>query len=383
MREVEPAVARRRHLHLRPVQFDRIALPAGCGGGRRVSASRATLDVVPLNAPVLASRSMVTLLYSSGCSCAMTVTQRDVDAIPGFAVRNSTWAGGGVGRPHVLLEEREQRRPVDALVAPPVARARALVVGEVGVERAEQRAHEPCLGHGDVVVLVAVEHVDAVVQEVPSQVSGFARMVRPRQHRLGRRGVLVDRPAAVGREAPPAGARRDRRPRVGHVGADRPGPVAAHRVSGEIGARRVGVEGARGVGEDFERVEPSPVLPVEPVGAAVGRRDDHRPVLGFVGARLAGAFNARAVQRDDERRADAAGRSDVGRDAVVLDAPVDLAHERPHVVRGRLDRLQRDRERRQVERARSGADAAIQRQLDRPFGSTLRAARSRSAACGS
>ena len=210
---------------------------------------------------------------------------------------------------------------------------------------------------GHIVVLVAVEDVDAVMEEVAGQLRRLARVVGPDEHLLDRRGVFVlDSPAVRG-EAPPARARGDGRPELRHGRPDLPGPVAAHGMAGEVDPGRVRREEPRRFGQDLERVEPAPVLPVESVGTAVGRRDDPGPVLGLVGPGLPDGLDARAVERQEEGRSWPAmasvrpARLPPGCDAEILDAAVDPADERARVMGRGRDGLELDLERRRLDGA--------------------------------
>ena len=96
--------------------------------------------------------------------------------------RDSGVDGNEINFAHIRLrryvvprKEIEHRRPVHAAhagrlgIVPPVARAGLLVILHVVVKLLEQVAHLAGLGHGDVVVLLAVQDIHALVQVVPRQ----------------------------------------------------------------------------------------------------------------------------------------------------------------------------------------------------------------------
>ena len=66
----------------------------------------------------------------------------------------------------MILQKPNQRRPIDAAIAPPMPRAGLLVIGEVRMKLRQMFAHHAGLLDGHVVVLIAVQNVNAMVKIV-------------------------------------------------------------------------------------------------------------------------------------------------------------------------------------------------------------------------
>ena len=96
----------------------------------------------------------------------------------------------------------------------------------------------------------------------------------------------------------------------------------------QVGMLRVGVQRFSRRFQNFERVHPSPVLPVEAVRTSVRRRNQMRPGLRRIRICLPESFDARAVQRENERgRGFVSCRGLCRVERVVLNAAVDFADE--------------------------------------------------------
>ena len=174
-----------------------------------------------------------------------------------------------------------------------------------------------------------MKDVDAEPVQVPRQSESVAGRSGTLQHRLDRGGGLFATAAAVGREADP--------PALGAMAAKRSGKAfraarcRARPSSGQSDRYAAGRdEAAAARGQDFQRVQPPPVLPVEPVGTAVCRRHEVAPALARVGVRLTDCLHARTVQCQEEcgwRSTDTDRlRGSLG---VVLHAAIDAAAEGP------------------------------------------------------
>ncbi len=143
--------------------------------------------------------------------------------------------------------------PDAALVAPPVAGL--LVVGNIGVETVEYGAHCPGLLDRHGVVLEAVKDVHTMVQVVANQVACHAGLLGAGEYRVDRIVVGERRPAGVGEETRPAGARADRREAVRKRHAQMPYAVTAHRVTGQVHTPRVGPVATHGEVEHLQCVD--------------------------------------------------------------------------------------------------------------------------------
>src|SRR5262249_35762421 len=110
------------------------------------------------------------------------------------------------------------------------------------------------------------------------------------------------RATAVGRKADPAGTGTNGGKAVWKEGAQVPDTMAAHRMSREVSALRIGAELGLGEIEYLEGIEPAPLLPVEAERPSIRRGDEMAPRFGCVSCGLAGRFDTGAVQAQKQRR---------------------------------------------------------------------------------
>ena len=223
--------------------------------------------------------------------------------------------------------------PVDARVAPPVTCTRLLVVAKVWMEAREVLAHGARLSHRHVGVGVAVEYVDPAVDEIGLHQRSTRDVRGTGQHRFHGTGILERACTGVGPEVLPAGARSDRGEPASEHRPEDPRAVAPHGVTREVGAARVRAESSCGVGPDFERVHPPPVLPVKTELPAVRGSDDVLVRARCEAGGLSRGLDPRAVEGEGQGwRARHLLRADRRRDRVVLHAAIDLAAKRAPVL---------------------------------------------------
>ena len=223
-----------------------------------------------------------------------------------------------------------------------MSRARLLVISEVVVERSQMLPHRPRFRDRHIVVGVTMQNVDALMQVVAGQrerVAGRGGALQQLLHGITRVPAIG---SGVGPEADPARAWRDGSEAVGESHAELPGPMPAHRVSGQIRLVRIGFESRLREREHFHGVMATPVFPIETVRPAIRGRDHGTPGFRRVRARHAHGLHGRAVGREKQR----AGRLILGKrqgrgDSVILDAVVNVAPERLLIVFIRPTQAQR------------------------------------------
>ncbi len=244
-------------------------------------------------------------------------------------------------RQPALIQECEERRPVDARRTPPVPGTRLLVVGEVGMKRPQDLAHPPGLIDRDVVVGVSVQDVDAAGSEVADQGERVAGVTRACDELLDRTGLLALPGPGIGPHADPPRAGGGHGEPIGERHAQVPGSVSAHGMTGQVGPERICLELLPRAFQHLDRVEATPVFPVEAVGAPVRGRDQVQARFARIGFGLADRFHRRTVEGQHQTgpgwwrrglRSRARLRTLLrtrGKQRVVLDAAVDRAAERP------------------------------------------------------
>ena len=144
----------------------------------RSSASRATFSVVPeMRRCVAIERQMH--------GARGQALDLGLDGCPVGSGRNSRAHRDEIDPPHVrgcwqqvLVDEREERRPVDTRRAPPVPRPGLFMIGEVGMKGTQDLTHPPRLADRDVVVGVSVQDIDPARAKVSHQgerIAGIGR----------------------------------------------------------------------------------------------------------------------------------------------------------------------------------------------------------------
>ena len=75
-----------------------------------------------------------------------------------------------------------------------------------------------------------------------------------------------------------------------------PGPMAAHGMSGQVRALRIGLEPSAGLLQHFQRIPPPPIFPIETEAAPIGGRDHVRLGLAAYTAAWPVCFDTRTMQ---------------------------------------------------------------------------------------
>src|SRR5690606_34328245 len=114
-------------------------------------------------------------------------------------------------------------------------------------------------------------------------------------------------------------------------GAEIPGSVAAHGVTGQVNFLRIRLVNVFGFLQDFHRIDPPPVFPRKSKRSPVGGGDQGPPVLFIVGIGLVDSFYRSAVDREKKSLAVPWGIR-AGCYAVILEAAVHGAEEGAFVV---------------------------------------------------
>ena len=258
----------------------------------------------------------------------------------------------------VSEQELHERRPVDALVPPPVASTRAFVVFKVWVtDGGELLEHLARFAHRDVVISVAMQDVDTLLQVVLLDAQRVARASGAEQHLRSRifcATACVRRRAARGRgsyvtsKADPSCTRGDGSKFTREMRTQLPCSVAPHRMTSEPTAARIIHERRACVRHCFREINASPVFPVETERTAIGWAHNVCFLLRRIRSSLAGCFNARPVHTEENARlcittsigsADRVGWHHGRRrnDCVVLSTAIDRAHARHHAAIARSD----------------------------------------------
>ena len=255
-------------------------------------------------------------------------------------------------------QELHERRPVDALVAPPVASAGAFVIFKVRVtDGGKLLEHLARFAHRDVVISVAVQDVDTLLQVVLLDAQRVARASGAEQHlrsRIFRAASCPNSRAARGRgsyvtsKAHPSRAWSNRSKFTREMRAQLPRAVSAHGVTSEPTATRIIHERRACVRHCFREINASPVFPVETEGPAIGWAHNVCFLLRRICGSLAGGFNPGPVHAEENARlcittsissTDRSGWHHGRRrnNRVVLSTSIDRAHTRHHAAIARSD----------------------------------------------
>ena len=209
----------------------------------------------------------------------------------------------------VSEQELHERRPVDALVPPPMASTGAFVIFKVRVtDGGELLEHFARFAHRDVVISVAVQDVDALLQVVLLDAQRVAGASGAEKHccagaLIGARGCAARCGRAyVTTKAHPASTRRNGSEFTGKVRAQLPCSVAAHGMTSQPTAARIIHERRACVRHCFREINASPVFPIETERTAIGWAHNVCFLLRRVCGGLAGCFNARPVHTEENAR---------------------------------------------------------------------------------
>ena len=108
--------------------------------------------------------------------------------------------------------------------------------------------------------------------------------------------------------------------------------MPAHRVAGEIGVLRIGVQFPLRDVEHLHRIEPAPILPIEAVRPAIGGNHNVRPGFWRIRRGLIGGFDRGAVQGKNQGQGISVVLFWMSRlHHVILHASIDVAEERAFV----------------------------------------------------
>src|ERR1035437_10209566 len=161
--------------------------------------------------------------------------------------------------------------------------------------------HRARLGHRHIIVGIAVQNVNTVVQIVAGKGERVGGSGSPLKELLPPVPGLFTIRSGVGPKADPTRARRNRGKSVREGHAKLPRAMSAHGVSSQINLVRIGLEPGLRQGEDFHGIMPAPILPIEAIWSAIRRRDHRAPGFGRITCRLSQGFHGSSVSRKKQR----------------------------------------------------------------------------------
>ena len=202
--------------------------------------------------------------------------------------------------------------------------------------------HRARLGHRHIIVGIAVQNVNTVVQIVAGKgerVGGSGSPLKELLHPV--HGLFTIR-SGVGPKADPTRARRNRGKSVREGHAQLPRAMSAHGVSSQINLVRIGLEPGLRQGEDFHGIMPAPILPIEAIRSAIRRRDHGAPGFWRITSRLSQSFHRSAMGRKKQRLRWPVPSQRLRRgNREILDAAINVAAEGLFVVFTRAAQAQR------------------------------------------